>query len=82
MKIIFLACVGFLVIAANAEQAQKEEEGEITAVEQNNDAVVTAFDKAGLEEAETQVELPTTRVKRGAKRRSVRKIRHRLARRK
>ncbi|KAL6734721.1 hypothetical protein Aduo_005229 [Ancylostoma duodenale] len=68
MKLISLACIGLLVIAAYAEQAQTEEESGIAAFEQSNDEVALALDKAELAGSETQVELPATRVKRGARR--------------
>ncbi|CAJ0605561.1 unnamed protein product [Cylicocyclus nassatus] len=69
MRLIFLACVGLLVIAVNAEQVQEKEEGEITALEESNDDIATALDKADLQETEdTEVEIPAIRVKRGARR--------------
>ncbi|KAK6736998.1 hypothetical protein RB195_019596 [Necator americanus] len=82
MKIIFIACVGLLVIAVNAHQAKNDEESEIAAVEESNDAVALGLEKTELAESETQLELPATRVKRGARRGArVRRIRKSLARR-
>ncbi|KAK6015870.1 hypothetical protein OSTOST_18656 [Ostertagia ostertagi] len=86
MKLLFLVCIGFLVVAANAiEQENKEDESDLAIVDGNDDGTAVTLEKLD-DDDEVETTIEATRVKRGAgkaaarRRKAINRFKHRRAR--